>query len=262
MREPARAYFVRVGEGRFRPHPFCAGAWNPDELHISPVNGLLAHELERWLSERPGDGKLVTRVSFDYLGVLGFDECEVRLEVLRPGRAIELVQGVLSQNGRAALRARVWRLGVSDTSSVQGGELDPLPPVEASQPFHLSTVWPGGYVASLDMRAIDGRKPGRTTAWITTPLDIVDGERTTDLARFILLVDTSNGIAVRRPPDEWQFPNVDLTIHLFRQPEGAWVGFDTSVTFGPVGHGLTSTDLYDARGHVGRAAQALLVRPR
>ena len=226
------------------------------------MNGLLAHELERWLSERPGDGKLVTRVSFDYLGVLGFDECKVRLEVLRPGRAIELVQGVLSQNGRAALRARVWRLGVSDTSSVQGGELDPLPPVEASQPFHLSTVWPGGYVASLDMRAIDGRKPGRTTAWITTPLDIVDGERTTDLARFILLVDTSNGIAVRRPPDEWQFPNVDLTIHLFRQPQGAWVGFDTSVTFGPVGHGLTSTDLYDARGHVGRAAQALLVRPR
>ena len=226
------------------------------------MNGLLAHELERWLSERPGDGKLVTRVSFDYLGVLGFDECKVRLEVLRPGRAIELVQGVLLQNGRAALRARVWRLGVSDTSSVQGGELDPLPPVEASQPFHLSTVWPGGYVASLDMRAIDGRKPGRTTAWITTPLDIVDGERTTDLARFILLVDTSNGIAVRRPPDEWQFPNVDLTIHLFRQPEGAWVGFDTSVTFGPVGHGLTSTDLYDARGHVGRAAQALLVRPR
>jgi hypothetical protein len=215
--EPS-AYFVRVGEHRFLPQRSCAGAWNPEELHVSPVNGLLVHELERWLSERPGDGKLVTRISCDYLGVLGFDECDVSLEVLRPGRAVELVEGVLSH--------------------------------------------PGGYIASLDMRAINGPNPGRTRAWITTPLQLVEGEPTTDLAHFVLLVDTSNGIAVRRPPEEWQFPNVDLTIHLFRQPEGAWVGFDTSVTFGPVGHGLTSTDLYDARGQVGRAAQTLLVRPR
>jgi hypothetical protein len=258
----ARAYFIRVGEHRFLPQPSCAGAWNTEELHISPVNGLLMHEVERWLSRRPVDGKLVTRISADYLGVLGFDECEVTLEVLRPGRAVELVEGVLSQKGRAALRARVWRLSVSDTSPVQGGALDPLPPVEAADPFNLSTVWPGGYIASLDMRAINGPNPGRTTAWITTPLQIVDGEATTDLAHFALLVDTSNGIAVRRPPEEWQFPNVDLTIHLFRQPEGAWVGFDTSVTFGPLGHGLTSTDLYDSRGQVGRAAQTLLVRAR
>ena len=183
-------------------------------------------------------------------------------EVLRPGRAVELVEGVLSQNGRPALRARVWRLSTGDTSSVRGGELDALPPVEADDAFDLSTVWPGGYIASLDVRAVDGPNPGRTTAWITTPLQIVAGEPTTALAQFTLLVDTANGIAVRRPPEEWQFPNVDLTIHLFRQPEGAWVGFDTRVTFGPAGHGLTSTDLYDARGHVGRAEQALLVRPR
>jgi Thioesterase-like superfamily len=156
----------------------------------------------------------------------------------------------------------VWRLSAGDTSPVRGGELDPLPPVRAGKAFNLSTVWPGGYVASLDMRALNGPNPGRTTAWIRTPLQIVDGETTTDLAHFTLLVDTSNGIAVRRPPEEWQFPNVDLMIHLFRQPEGAWVGFDTGVTFGPVGHGLTSSDVYDEHGHIGRAAQTLLVRPR
>jgi hypothetical protein len=55
------AYFVRVGEHRFLPQRSCAGAWDPEELHVSPVNGLLLHEMERWLSERRGDGKLVTR---------------------------------------------------------------------------------------------------------------------------------------------------------------------------------------------------------
>lgn len=125
MRQAGNAYFVRVGEHRFLPQRSCAGAWNPQELHVSPPNGLLMHE--RWLSERPADGKLVTRISCDYLGVLGFDECDVGVEVLRPGRAVELVEAVLSQNGRAALRARVWRLSAGDTSTVQGGELDPAP---------------------------------------------------------------------------------------------------------------------------------------
>ncbi len=63
---------------------------------------------------------------------------------------------------------------------------------------------------SLDVRAINGPNRGRTTAWITTPLQLADGEATTDLAHFALLVDTSNGIAVRRSPEEWH-PNVDLT---------------------------------------------------
>jgi hypothetical protein len=49
---------------------------------------------------------------------------------------------------------------------------------------------------------------------------------------------------------------------VFRQPVGAWIGFDTRVIFGPAGHGLTSTDLFDVHGHVGHAEQTLLVRPR
>jgi hypothetical protein len=74
-------------------------------------------------------------------------------------------------------------------------------------------------------------------------------------------VDTANGIAVRRSPREWMFPNVDLTIHLHRQPTGDWVGLDTTVIFGTGGHGLTSTVLHDVLGPVGQASQTLTVRP-
>lgn len=74
-------------------------------------------------------------------------------------------------------------------------------------------------------------------------------------------MDTANGIAVRRSPREWMFPNVDLTIHLHRQPTGDWVGLDTTVIFGAGGHGLTSTVLHDVLGPVGQASQTLTVRP-
>ncbi|GAA1466725.1 hypothetical protein NE857_17510 [Nocardiopsis exhalans] len=60
------------------------------------------------------------------------------------------------------------------------------------------------------------------------------------------------------------FPNVDLTVHLHSQPEGPWVGLDSSVVFGPsglgLGLGLDSTVLHDRLGAVGSAEQRLTVR--
>jgi hypothetical protein len=96
---------------------------------------------------------------------------------------------------------------------------------------------------------------------VHTPLQLVDAEPSSDLARFIALVDTANGIAVRHSPQDWMFPNVDLTVHLHRQPTGSWVGLDTTVIFGPAGHGMTSTVLHDILGPVGQAAQTLTLRP-
>lgn len=111
------------------------------------------------------------------------------------------------------------------------------------------------------MRAVAPPQPGRARAWLRTQTALVAGERASAHAAYTALVDTANGIAVRQPPTEWMFPNVDLTIHFFRQPAGDWVGFDTTVTFGPDGHGLTSTELHDTAGAVGHAEQLLTVRP-
>src|SRR4051794_14322757 len=112
---PPRSYFVRSGEGRFHPTRASAGARNPDELHVGPANGLVMHELEGWLAERPADDKLVTRISSDYLGVFGFEECAVTCDVIRTGRSVELVEVVVAQNARPAMRTRVWRVSVTDT---------------------------------------------------------------------------------------------------------------------------------------------------
>nr|WP_322785023.1 thioesterase family protein [Streptomyces griseolus] len=115
----------------------------------------------------------------------------------------------------------------------------------------------------LDRHPAPGLAPGRPChpAWITSALDLVAGEPSSSLASFVALVDTANGITVRQPPTEWMYPNMDLTVHLHRRPEGRWTGLDTTVSFGPAGHGLTSTVLHDADGPVGRAEQILTVRP-
>ena len=71
-------------------------------------------------------------------------------------------------------------------------------------------------------------------------------------------------MTVRADPRAVAFPNLDLTAHLLRPPvldAGGWLGYDTTVSFGPAGHGLTSTVLHDAVGPLGTVAQILTVRP-
>ena len=70
-----------------------------------------------------------------------------------------------------------------------------------------------------------------------------------------------NGVAVRARPDAVAFPNTDLTVHVFRQPHGEWLGLDVEVAFGPDGVGMTSAVLHDETGPFGRALQILTLRP-
>ncbi len=162
---------------------------------------------------------------------------------------------------RPVVRARAWRLARLDTAGVAGGQPEPLTPPDRLSPWPGSDVWGGGYIRSLEIRPLPGAQPGRSRAWLRTDVTLVDGEPSSDLTRFVGLVDTANGIAVRQPPGRWLYPNVDLTIHLYRSPVWAWVGLDTTVTFGSEGIGLTSSVLHDVHGPVGRAEQILTVRP-
>ncbi|WP_154793088.1 thioesterase family protein [Occultella kanbiaonis] len=257
------AYFEPVGPGRYRPTEQAGGAWRDDEIHFSPLGGLITHaiDLHRAEPDQPRDGKQLGRLSFDILGQLGQDECEIQVETIRPGRTIELIQATASIAGRAAVLARAWFVATTDTTSVAGGAPEPLPAPEQAPGHPMTETWDGGYVRSLDVRAVSPARPGRTTAWLRTGTDLVAGTSVSPQAAFIALVDTANGIAVRQPPTAWMYPNLDLTIHLHRQPAGGWVGLDTSVTFGPSGLGLTSTTLHDVAGPVGRAEQILTVRP-
>ncbi|MGW2419618.1 thioesterase family protein [Streptomyces sp. NPDC001709] len=257
----AASYYERIDRHRYKPTPHASGAWDPAEQHFSPLAGLVVHAIDQFRAERPPSGLLLSRISFDILGRLALDECEIQVESVRPGRTIELLEAVVRIADRPVVRARAWLLTEVDTRAVAGGaEARLTPPTElASRP--LISVWPGGHCASVDVRPVEPPAPGRCTAWISTHLDLVAGEPSSPLASYVALVDTANGIAVRRPPTEWMYPNVDLTIHLHRQPVGRWVGLDTTVVFGPTGQGLTSSVLHDLDGPVGQAQQSLTVRP-
>ena len=139
-----------------------------------------------------------------------------------------------------------------------------MPPLERCGPFDATGIWAGGYIRSIEVMRAPGGLPGEGQVWVRTALPLLEGEPVSPVAAYLGLVDTANGMNVRLDPREWAFPNVDLTVHLHRTPEGGpgrWIGLDTLVTVGAEGVGLTSTTLHDECGPVGRAEQILTVRP-
>lgn len=254
------AYFERIAANTFRATEHVGGAWNTDEQHIAPALGLLAHAVECDRDTRRDDGLVLGRLSFDILGVLPIADCEIDVTVLRPGRTIELVEATLSQGGRAAVRLRAWLMQTRPTGTVDGTSLSRIAPPEECEPWDPTTVWPGGFIESVEVRRTLA-EPGRGTFWVRTPLPLVAEEKASGLAAAVGLFDIANGMVVRADPRAVAFPNLDLTAHLFTEPRGDWVGFDTAVSFGPDGLGLTNSVLHDVHGPIGTSSQVLTVRP-
>ncbi|MCM1011126.1 MULTISPECIES: thioesterase family protein [unclassified Brevibacterium] len=250
------SYYVRRGEDRFVSTLHSQGAWQPGEQHLAPASGLILAEVERRL---PSD-KIVSRISYDILGVIHSGEFTIDVDVVRPGRTIELVEARMRHGDRVSIAARVWRLLGSDTADVADHEWTHLPDPEFVPAVPFAQRWSGGFIASLEGRQADDARPGYARSWIRSPFPLVDGEVDPPTAALVKLVDTANGLAVRVDPATTFFPNVDLTIHLTRTPEPGWVGFETRVAFGATGIGETASVLSDATGPLGTAAQSLTVR--
>lgn len=253
------SYYRHLGGNRFESTIHAQGAWDPNEQHMAPVTGIMVREL---LHCEPREGMRLVRFNFDILGQIPGGEFTLETSVVRPGRTIELLQCELVAAGRVAVRATAWRLQTSDTSAVAALEDKHMPPLEAAHPWDGMEGWPGGFIESIEARIIDGHRAGRGKIWIHSPLAMVEGEPTEPMVRLLGLADSSNGIAFRVRPGRgsYMFPNVDLSLHLYREPEGEWLGLDNSVTFADDGVGLTSTVLHDLHGPFGRAEQILTVR--
>ena len=251
------SYYTPLGDGAYQPTPHVQGAWNPSEQHMGPVSGLVAHAIDE---HEPGAGMQLARITYEILGMIPAGRTEVSVRTIRPGRTIELVEATLVAGGRPVVRATAWRLAAQQTATVAGGACGPLPPPESMPAWDGAEVWAGGFISSLEGRAAVTNEPGRGQVWLRTGTTLVQGVDSSPTAAFLGLVDTANGIVARVAPGEWMFPNVDLTVHFFRQPVGAWVGLDTRVVFGADGIGLTSSALHDVDGPVGRSEQILTVR--
>ncbi|WP_030484828.1 thioesterase family protein [Nocardioides aequoreus] len=254
------AYFERLDETTFRATEHTSGAWELEHQHVAPALGLLTHLVERDRDARRDDGLVPTRLAFDILGVMPVDELVGTVRVVRPGRTVELVEATLQHAGRDAVVLRAWLMQPGETAGVAGTDLPAMPGPDDTPPWAAADFWQGGLIATTEVRRTS-HGPGRGHVWVRAQEPLLADEPVGPLAATAGLLDVANGMSVRVDPREVRFPNVDLAAHLFRQPAGDWVGFDTTVSLGTHGVGLTSSVLHDVHGPLGTLAQSLTVRP-
>ncbi|NUR91995.1 MAG: thioesterase family protein, partial [Nonomuraea sp.] len=180
------------------------------------------------------------------------------------GKRVQCLSASVRSGGREYARATAWRIRTEETEATPAqGPPAPVPPRSAEH----AQSWLGsgfGYGRALDWRFVSGgpMEIGPATVWGRLTVPLVAGEKITPLERLAAFADSGNGVSFALDFATHVFVNVDLTISLFRAPEGEWTCMDAATVIGPSGRGLTRSTLYDETGEVGSATQTLFVAPR
>lgn len=259
------AIFVPAGDDAVAATAIARGPWNPGEAHGGAPAALVAGAVEE-----AGAGFAVTRLALDFLGPVPIEvPLSVDVEIVKPGARFQLAEAVLRGGGRDLVRAQAVLLRRAEQET-PGSPGPPPPPGRGAFAEHPGLVLdeaedrpPGFFPDAMEIRVVAGGPgTGEATAWFRLRAPVLPGRAPSPLQRAVAAADFANGLSFRVPFAEWLFVNCDLTVHLAREPVGAWVAIAARTDLGDAGAGLAAATLFDDDGRVGTAAQALFVQRR
>jgi Thioesterase-like superfamily len=249
-------------DGGFVATPLASGPWNPDAQIGGAPAALLARAFERVPSAA---GLTVARLTYDFIRPAPIGPLEVRAEVVRPGRRAQLLDGAMLAGGVEVVRARALRVLTADAAHAHSEEVAPPPGPGQGRARELPGLHrPRFATDAVEVRFIAGGfGGGPATAWFRLTRPLVADETPSALQRLAAASDFGAGLSATLARDEYLFINADLTIYVERPPVGEWICLESETRIADgVGIGVVESVLYDERGRVGRATQALLIAPR
>lgn len=208
----------------------------------------------------------VVRLTCEFLRPVPLGPLALQARVARPGGRVPLLEASLLAGEQEVCRATALRIRRDDgvRAPAPAAEGAPAGPdagtlLESPQARATSFAW-----HAMEIRFTAGTfwDVGPAFAWFRLRVPLVAGERPSPLQRLAAAGDFGNGIAAAVPWRSHVFINPDLTLYVERPPEGEWVGLDAQTRLGPAGAGVSDSVLFDERGRVGRAQQALYVAER
>lgn len=268
--------FLTDGE-RVQPTEQARGPWDPRTLHGGAPAALMTAAFERL---EPGAELRIARLGFEYLRPIPLAPLRHSTRIVRPGRRVQELAGELSSElgsdgevvsvRASAVRVREIAPDVSASAppqeSFHARATKTMPPPETGRParFSLDGSTDASFAATaMEMRWLDDpRALGPKRVWMRLRYPLLPGQALTPLARLAASADFGNGVSAALPFERFLFINADLTIHLYRQPRGEWIGLDARTQLHAGGTGLAESVLHDVHGPVGSAFQTLVVEPR
>jgi hypothetical protein len=259
------AVFTLDGD-RFVPSELARGPWDPNAQHGGAAAAILGRAIERF---QPELGLAIARITFELLRPVPMAPLTIATEMVRPGKRVQLVAASLLAGDTEVVRATALRTAPVPTEIPDGVDPPDTPPSDpgVAPPAERSIAQerPANFSDAFDLLLARGAPfgtPGPSTMWFRIRVPVVAGEQPSPLQRALVAADYGNGISGAIDYERFVFINPDLTVYLRREPVGEWVGLDAATWLQRDGGGYAESALYDERGRIGRAVQALYVAAR
>lgn len=274
----ATAIYELLPSNVYRPTRWAGSPWSSSMQHGGPIIGLFAREAE---GAAAGIGMQVVRLTVDLFKAVPMVPLSAKTRFTREGRRVAGLETMLrtADGGDPVSRATALLLRPAPhdgPSWATDASPPPLPdqaagadrPAGGDVPIEL----PPGFHEKVEIRpGIDGGGP---YVWMTTPLDLVDGESISAFQRASALTDMTLGSQMRmairrreaatagepRPTTGGLMINTDTTVYWERPFVGAHLGLRPQFLSERDGIGAAEAILFDAEGRVGRATQAALLQ--
>lgn len=240
-----------------------SGPWSAQHQHGAAPTSLICWAVERIPTLVPMQ---VTRITVDLLRPVPVAPLQIKTQVLREGKKIQLCSVQLLVDNMEVVRANVLKIRATPLALPDSikDEAVTLPGPDDSR---IPKNGPGGtnaFTTGVQMRIAKGgfRIPGPAAVWFRAERPIVAGDVISPLMRAAIASDYCNGTSSPLDFEKWTFINGDLNINLARMPIGEWILLDAESYIGPNGAGVAFARLGDTQGYFGRAVQSLVIEPR
>lgn len=241
--------------------PWTRGPWSLDSQHGGPPAALLGRAFELLPSDAP---MRVSRFTIEILRPIPLAPLRVESKIVRDGKRVQLGEAALLADDDPVALARAWRIRAADDA----GAPEILEPAHLPAPLDCPELeFPPdpeqSYMHGMEWRIAKGTPfNGPSIVWFRMRVPLVEGEQPSPLTRTLAAADCGNGISAVLDLSSMLFINVDLTVHLAREPRGEWVALNAQTSIDPNGIGVATTTLWDEESQLGEGAQSLYVGAR
>jgi hypothetical protein len=247
------AFYERDGQG-FVATDTIVSPWNPKMQNGVALAGLLAFELEAQPTIAPMS---FARFHLDILRPVPLGHVDIVTRIVRDGRRMQMLEADLVADGAVMARAYASRLRLDESPALAA-----VPPPVGPDGLRPREARGRSVGTLFDLRPIPGRgwdQPGPGAAWLSCVSEVVAGEAASPFVTAAMACDFGSGLSTVLTRGAYSFANIDISMNLIRQPQGAWMYMECETLTHGGGRALVNTTLSDMDGEFARAHQTLFV---
>lgn len=260
------ALFHRDGD-YLVPTELTQGPWDPGAQHGGPVAALLAWAVDSYPSLVP---MRAVRFSFDLTKPVPIKPLQVRTDLLRDGKKVQLLDVTILHDGEPTARCRALRVRRGDSVELADHPLKPVvdAPRRMSEggplfPIERAADVPG-YIKAIEAVRVKGGPMQGVPAitWFKLNVPVIAGEVSTPAMVLCAHADFTSGTSNYIDFLRYTSINADLTVHVVREPETDWMCVDAWSVVADDAIGQARASIYDESGLVAHTAASLIIEQR